>query len=176
MLALTLIGEVILAQAASFYFTKEPKSQDALHGRSAMLRCEVNDPQGVSYSWIQNGEPVTNSERRFLDGGNLKFTAIDRTLDSGNFQCIASKNSTGEEERTAETSFNIKWLESGAVSLKSPESVAEIQSSSQVILRCNIDGYPRPTNRWFKDGTQITEKKLQNQQQRAKRYAAERQS
>lgn len=158
MLALTLIGEVILAQAASFYFTKEPKPQDALHGRSAMLRCEVNDPQGVSYAWTQNGEPVTNSERRFLDGGNLKFTAIDRTLDSGNFQCIASKNSTGEEERTAETSFNIKWLESGAVSLKSPESVAEIQSSSQVILRCNIDGHPRPTNRWFKDGTQITEK------------------
>ncbi|KTG03295.1 hypothetical protein cypCar_00010193 [Cyprinus carpio] len=135
---------VTLVQAASFSFTKEPKSQDALHGRSAMLRCEVNDPQGVVYSWKHNGETVTNSERRFLEGGNLKFTAIDRTLDSGNFQCFASKNSTG--------------LESGMVSLKTPESEAEIQSSSQVVLRCNIEGHPRPTNRWHKDGTALSEK------------------
>uniref|UniRef100_A0A8C2G2F4 Protein tyrosine kinase 7a n=1 Tax=Cyprinus carpio TaxID=7962 RepID=A0A8C2G2F4_CYPCA len=149
---------VTLVQAASFSFTKEPKSQDALHGRSAMLRCEVNDPQGVVYSWKHNGETVTNSERRFLEGGNLKFTAIDRTLDSGNFQCFASKNSTGEESHTGEASFNIKWLESGMVSLKSPESEAEIQSSSQVVLRCNIEGHPRPTNRWHKDGTALSEK------------------
>uniref|UniRef100_A0A8C1T5D3 Inactive tyrosine-protein kinase 7 n=1 Tax=Cyprinus carpio TaxID=7962 RepID=A0A8C1T5D3_CYPCA len=152
------VSAVILVQAASFSFTKEPKSQDALHGRSAMLRCEVNDPQGVIYSWKHNGETVTNSERRFLEGGNLKFTAIDRTLDSGNFQCFASKNSTGEEYHTGEASFNIKWLESGMVSLKSPESEAEIQSSSQVVLRCNIDGHPRPTNRWHKDETPLSEK------------------
>ncbi|XP_016425134.1 inactive tyrosine-protein kinase 7-like [Sinocyclocheilus rhinocerous] len=157
-LAFTLIAEVILVQAASFSFTKEPKSQDALHGRSAMLRCEVNDPQGVIYSWKHNGEKVTDSERRFLEGGNLKFIAIDRTLDSGNFQCFVSKNSTGEEYHTGETSFNIKWLESGIVSLKSPESEAEIQSSSQVVLRCNIDGHPRPTNRWHKDGALLSEK------------------
>uniref|UniRef100_A0A671MEJ3 Inactive tyrosine-protein kinase 7-like n=1 Tax=Sinocyclocheilus anshuiensis TaxID=1608454 RepID=A0A671MEJ3_9TELE len=153
-----LLPIVILVQAASFSFTKEPKSQDALHGRSAMLRCEVNDPQGVIYSWKHNGEKVTDSERRFLEGGNLKFTAIDRTLDSGNFQCFASKNSTGEEYHTGETSFNIKWLESGMVSLKSPESEAEIQSSSQVVLQCNIDGHPRPTNRWHKDGALLSEK------------------
>uniref|UniRef100_A0A672L2E2 Inactive tyrosine-protein kinase 7-like n=1 Tax=Sinocyclocheilus grahami TaxID=75366 RepID=A0A672L2E2_SINGR len=153
-----LLPVVILVQAASFSFTKEPKSQDALHGRSAMLRCEVNDPRGVVYSWNHNGETVTNSERRFLEGGNLKFTAIDRTLDSGNFQCFASKNSTGEESHTGEASFNIKWLESGPVSLKSPETEAEIQSSSQVVLRCNIDGHPRPTNRWHKDGTLLSEK------------------
>uniref|UniRef100_A0A673KXQ4 Inactive tyrosine-protein kinase 7-like n=1 Tax=Sinocyclocheilus rhinocerous TaxID=307959 RepID=A0A673KXQ4_9TELE len=153
-----LLSIVILVQAASFSFTKEPKSQDALHGRSAMLRCEVNDPQGVIYSWKHNGEKVTDSERRFLEGGNLKFIAIDRTLDSGNFQCFVSKNSTGEEYHTGETSFNIKWLESGIVSLKSPESEAEIQSSSQVVLRCNIDGHPRPTNRWHKDGALLSEK------------------
>lgn len=109
---------VILVQTGSFYFTKEPKSQDALHGRSAMLRCEVNDPQGVIYTWKHNGETVTNSERRFLEGGNLKFTAIDRTLDLGNFQCFASKNSSGEEERTGEASFNIKCECNAHASLK----------------------------------------------------------
>lgn len=42
--------------------------------------------------------------------------------------------------------FNVSCLtglESGMVSLTSPESEAEIQSSSQVVLRCNIDGHPR---------------------------------
>ncbi|XP_051978070.1 inactive tyrosine-protein kinase 7-like [Xyrauchen texanus] len=157
-LVCTLMCEVFCVQSASFYFTKEPKSQDALHGRSAVLRCEVSDPQGVIYTWTHNGETVNNTERRFLEGGNLQITAIDRLLDSGNFQCIASKNSTGEEERTSEASINIKWLESGAVTLKSPESEAEIESSSQVILQCNIDGHPRPMNRWYRDGTALTEK------------------
>ncbi|KAA0712546.1 Inactive tyrosine-protein kinase 7 [Triplophysa tibetana] len=157
-LLFTLTNEVTYVRSASFYFTREPKSQDALHGRSAILRCEVSDPQGVVYSWIHNSQTVTNTERRFIEDGNLKFTAIDRIEDSGSFQCVASKNSSGEEERSAEVSFNIKWLESGAVTLKSPESQMDIQSSSQVILRCNIDGHPRPTNRWYKDRNSLTEK------------------
>ncbi|XP_055073615.2 inactive tyrosine-protein kinase 7a [Misgurnus anguillicaudatus] len=157
----TLISEVIYVQSSSLQFIKVPKSQDALHGRSAMLRCEVSDPQGVVYTWIHNGETVTNTERRFLEKGNLKFTAIDRILDSGKFQCVALISSTGEKKSTDEASFNIKWLESGAVILKSPESEAEIPSSSQVVLRCNIDGHPRPTNRWYKDGTLLTDKNNQ---------------
>lgn len=109
----------LCVHSASFHFTKEPKSQDALHGRSAMLRCEVNDPSGVIYSWLQDGQPVTDSERRFQEGGNLKFTAIDRTLDSGNFQCLATKNATGEEEKTGEANFNIKCKLDICASVKS---------------------------------------------------------
>ncbi|XP_066504287.1 inactive tyrosine-protein kinase 7a [Hoplias malabaricus] len=154
--AFTILCKVLCVQ--SFHFTKEPKSQDALHGRSAMLRCEVSDPEGVVYSWTLNGETVRNSDRRFQEGGNLKFTAIDRTLDAGNFQCVATKNSTGEEKQTSEAYFNIKWLESGEVILQSPGSEAEIESSSSVTLRCNIDGHPRPTNRWYKDGAPLVEK------------------
>uniref|UniRef100_A0AAR2JT67 Protein tyrosine kinase 7a n=1 Tax=Pygocentrus nattereri TaxID=42514 RepID=A0AAR2JT67_PYGNA len=144
--------------SASFHFTKEPKSQDALHGRSAMLRCEVSDPEGVAYRWLLNGQSVSSSERRFQEAGNLKFSAIDRTLDAGNFQCVATKNITGEEERTSEASFNIKWLESGEVTLQSPASEAEIKSSLSVTLRCDIDGHPRPTIRWYRDGVLLAEK------------------
>ncbi|XP_062868727.1 inactive tyrosine-protein kinase 7a [Trichomycterus rosablanca] len=155
---ITLLWKALCVDSASFYFTKEPKSQDALHGRSAMLRCEVNDPTGVTYNWLLNDQAVTDSERRFQEGGNLKFTAIDRTLDSGNFQCVATKNSTGEEAHTNKANFNIKWLESGGVTLQNPATEEEIVSSSSVMLRCNIDGHPRPTNRWYRDGTQLAEK------------------
>ncbi|XP_071375712.1 inactive tyrosine-protein kinase 7, partial [Centroberyx affinis] len=148
-------------QAAAIQFTKEPKSQDALHGRSAMLRCEVSDPADIRYSWLHNGQALENSERRFQEGSNLKFTAVDRRLDAGNFECVAQNTVTAEELHSTNASFNIKWLESGGVTLKEPASEGEIESSAPVTLRCHIDGHPRPTCQWFKDGVKLTEKSHQ---------------
>lgn len=151
--------QVMYLQAvAAMQFTKEPKSQDALHGRSAMLRCEVSDPADITYTWQHNGQLLENDERRFQEGSNLKFTAVDRKLDSGNFECVASNLVTGETLRSTNASFNIKWLESGGVTLKDPASEGEIESSAPVTLRCHIDGHPRPTCQWFKDGVKLTEK------------------
>uniref|UniRef100_A0A3P9A7C4 Inactive tyrosine-protein kinase 7 n=1 Tax=Esox lucius TaxID=8010 RepID=A0A3P9A7C4_ESOLU len=155
------IPPVLAVHAASFHFTKEPKSQDASHGRSAMLRCEVSEAEGVSYSWLQDGATVNDTERRFREGGNLKFTAVDRMLDSGTFQCLATDDAAGHVERSTEASFNIKWLESGGVTLKAPASVQNIESSSPVTLRCNIDGHPRPTCHWYRDGVRLPEKSHQ---------------
>uniref|UniRef100_A0A673CH01 Protein tyrosine kinase 7 (inactive) n=1 Tax=Sphaeramia orbicularis TaxID=375764 RepID=A0A673CH01_9TELE len=151
------VPELLSAQAA-IQFTKEPKSQDALHGRSAMLRCEVSDPADIHYSWFHDGRPLENDDRRFQEGSNLKFTAVDRQLDAGNFECVAQNTASGEVLRSTNASFNIKWLESGGVTLKDPASEAEIESSSPVTLRCHIDGHPRPTCQWFRDGVKLTEK------------------
>lgn len=159
-LAAVLLLQVLSAQAA-IQFTKEPKSQDALHGRSAMLRCEVSDPADVDYSWFHDGRLLENDDRRFQEGSNLKFTAVDRQLDAGNFECVAQNTANGEVLRSMNASFNIKWLESGGVTLKDPASEAEIESSSPVTLRCHIDGHPRPTCQWFKDGVKLTEKSHQ---------------
>uniref|UniRef100_A0A673CGY7 Inactive tyrosine-protein kinase 7 n=1 Tax=Sphaeramia orbicularis TaxID=375764 RepID=A0A673CGY7_9TELE len=149
---------VLLSAQAAIQFTKEPKSQDALHGRSAMLRCEVSDPADIHYSWFHDGRPLENDDRRFQEGSNLKFTAVDRQLDAGNFECVAQNTASGEVLRSTNASFNIKWLESGGVTLKDPASEAEIESSSPVTLRCHIDGHPRPTCQWFRDGVKLTEK------------------
>ncbi|XP_008937895.1 PREDICTED: inactive tyrosine-protein kinase 7-like, partial [Merops nubicus] len=140
---------------AVIHFTKEPYSQDALHGRGAILRCEVEEPVDVEFEWLQNGLPIQDTEQRFKEGSNLQFAAVDRQRDAGNFQCVARNLLTGEEARSANASFNIKWIETGNVVLKQPASVAEIQPSSTVVLRCHIDGHPRPTWQWFRDGTPL---------------------
>uniref|UniRef100_A0AAQ5XSQ0 Protein tyrosine kinase 7 (inactive) n=1 Tax=Amphiprion ocellaris TaxID=80972 RepID=A0AAQ5XSQ0_AMPOC len=153
--------QVLSIQAAAIQFTKEPKSQDALHGRSAMLRCEVSDPADFTYRWLHNGQRLISDDRRFQEGNNLKFTAVDRQLDAGSFECVVENSVTGEYRQSTNASFNIKWLESGGVTLKEPISEGEIQSSSPVTLRCHIDGHPRPTCQWFKDGVKLTEKSHQ---------------
>ncbi|XP_029609238.1 inactive tyrosine-protein kinase 7 isoform X1 [Salmo trutta] len=150
--------KVLCIQAAPIQFTKEPKSQDALHGRSAMLRCEVSDPADIQYGWLNNGQPLDDTERRFREVSNLKFTAVDRRVDAGNFECVATNTVTGEKAHSTNASFNIKWLESGGVTLKEPATEAEIESSAPVTLRCHIDGHPRPTCQWFRDGMRLTEK------------------
>ncbi|XP_067092530.1 inactive tyrosine-protein kinase 7 [Osmerus mordax] len=149
---------VLHIQAATIQFTKEPKSQDALHGRSAMLRCEVSDPGSVMYSWLHNGQPLAQTDRRFQEGSNLKFTAVDRQLDAGSFECLALHTASGEQLRSTNASFNIKWLESGGVTLQQPGSEAEIERSEPVTLRCHIDGHPRPTCQWFRDGLRLTDR------------------
>ncbi|XP_023182787.1 inactive tyrosine-protein kinase 7 [Xiphophorus maculatus] len=149
--------QVLSIQAVSIQFTKQPMSQDALHGRSAMMRCEVSDPTNITYSWYQGNKRLTDTERRFQEGGNLKFTAVDRQLDAGNFSCQVLNYATGMTQLSTKASFNIKWLESGGVTLKEPASEGEIENSTPVMLRCHIDGHPRPTCQWFKDGVKLME-------------------
>ncbi|XP_069345146.1 inactive tyrosine-protein kinase 7 isoform X3 [Eulemur rufifrons] len=144
------------AQAA-IVFIKEPSSQDALQGRRALLRCEVEAPGPVHVYWLLDGAPVQDTERRFAQGSSLSFAAVDRLQDSGSFQCVARDDITGEEARSTNASFNIKWIEAGPVVLKHPASEAEIQPQTQVTLRCHIDGHPRPAYQWFRDGTPLSD-------------------
>lgn len=102
------------AQAA-IVFIKEPSSQDALQGRRALLRCEVEAPGPVHVYWLLDGAPVRDTERRFAQGSSLTFAAVDRLQDSGAFQCVARDNATGEEAHSANASFNIKCESQGAL-------------------------------------------------------------
>uniref|UniRef100_A0A672P3U9 Inactive tyrosine-protein kinase 7 n=1 Tax=Sinocyclocheilus grahami TaxID=75366 RepID=A0A672P3U9_SINGR len=139
-------------------FSEEPQSQDALHGRSAILRCELSGPVDMRFWWTQDGRHVDDSDRRFQEGSNLKFTAVDRHADTGSFQCVASSSSTGETVSSASASFNIKWLERGPVTMNEPASEAELEEAERIVLQCHIDGHPRPSSKWFKDGDQLDRK------------------
>uniref|UniRef100_A0A671NQ10 Inactive tyrosine-protein kinase 7-like n=1 Tax=Sinocyclocheilus anshuiensis TaxID=1608454 RepID=A0A671NQ10_9TELE len=150
--------EVFIIQASSLQFSEEPQSQDALHGRSAILRCELSGPEDMRIWWTQDGRRVQDSNHRFQEGSNLKFTAVDRHADTGSFQCVASSSSTGETVTSANASINIKWLERGPITMKEPASEAELEEAERIVLQCHIDGHPRPSSKWFKDGAQLDRK------------------
>uniref|UniRef100_F7EVC5 Protein tyrosine kinase 7 (inactive) n=1 Tax=Callithrix jacchus TaxID=9483 RepID=F7EVC5_CALJA len=152
-----LLLQLLGGTQAAIVFIKQPSSQDALQGRRALLRCEVEALGPVHVYWLHDGAPVQDTERRFAQGSSLSFAAVDRLQDYGTFQCVARDDVTGEEARSANASFNIKWIEAGPVVLKHPTSEAEIQPQTQVTLRCHIDGHPRPTYQWFRDGSPLSD-------------------
>lgn len=116
---------------AMIHFTKEPYSQDALHGRSAILRCEVKEPANVEFEWLQNGLPIEDTDQRFKEGSNLQFAAVDRHRDAGDFQCMARNLLTGEEARTANASFNIKCECGVRAARNTPQSSAAHQGQGK---------------------------------------------
>lgn len=122
---------------ATIVFIKEPSSQDALQGRRALLRCEVEAPGPVQVYWLLNGVPVQDTERRFAQGSSLSFAAVDRLQDSGAFQCVARDNITGEEARSANASFNIKCesLFGGRETTVSRSSVTQQLSPGSLLLQ-----------------------------------------
>uniref|UniRef100_A0A8C1T0V0 Protein tyrosine kinase 7 (inactive) n=1 Tax=Cyprinus carpio TaxID=7962 RepID=A0A8C1T0V0_CYPCA len=126
--------------------------------RSAILRCELSGPEDMRFWWTQDGRRVQDSNRRFQEGSNLKFTAVDRHADTGSFQCVASSSSTGETLTSANASINIKWLERGPITMNEPTSEAELEEAERIVLQCHIDGHPRPSTKWFKDGVQLDRK------------------
>uniref|UniRef100_A0A672LGZ6 Protein tyrosine kinase 7 (inactive) n=1 Tax=Sinocyclocheilus grahami TaxID=75366 RepID=A0A672LGZ6_SINGR len=154
----TSLSQPDLFPASSLQFSEEPQSQDALHGRSAILRCELSGPEDMRFWWTQDGRRVQDSNRRFQEGSNLKFTAVDRHADTGSFQCVASSSSTGETVTSANASINIKWLERGPITMNEPASEAELEEAERIVLQCHIDGHPRPSSKWFKDGAQLDRK------------------
>uniref|UniRef100_A0A7M4EQM9 Inactive tyrosine-protein kinase 7 n=1 Tax=Crocodylus porosus TaxID=8502 RepID=A0A7M4EQM9_CROPO len=148
-------NDLLSGTQAVILFTKEPYSQDALHGRSAILRCEVADPAGMEFEWLQNGLPIQDTERRFMEGSNLQFTAIDWQQDAGDFQCVARNALTGEEARTVNASFNIKY-ESFPRPVIVPQNQI-VSKNEEAMFHCQFTAVPPPAQEWiFEDNSPIT--------------------
>uniref|UniRef100_A0A8C2F7X8 Protein tyrosine kinase 7 (inactive) n=1 Tax=Cyprinus carpio TaxID=7962 RepID=A0A8C2F7X8_CYPCA len=46
----------------------------------------------------------------------------------------------------------------GPVTMNEPASEAELEEAERIVLQCHIDGHPRPSSKWFKDGVQLDRK------------------
>uniref|UniRef100_H2ZF87 Receptor protein-tyrosine kinase n=1 Tax=Ciona savignyi TaxID=51511 RepID=H2ZF87_CIOSA len=138
-------------------FKPLPRSRDATNNRNAVLRCGVFGPGATDYkiSWIVDAKNVTSNSRRFQRGNNLHFEPIDKDFDSGEFQCVATlkNNSRVEMISVPSAKFNIKWVEAESVDLRSPRLKTDVLPGVRVVLRCSINGNPKPSNiSWLVNG------------------------
>nr|XP_018669704.1 inactive tyrosine-protein kinase 7-like [Ciona intestinalis] len=160
--ALCFLLVFILSGCNTFQFKPRPRSQDATNDRNAVLRCGILGPEASNYriSWIMNAAAIINNERRYQNGNNLYFRPINKEEDSGKFQCVATnKNNSLHEEISDPAQFNIKWIEAGSVELRVPQLKTEILNNTKVMLKCNIDGNPKPANyTWSVNGTVLGNK------------------
>ncbi|GBO29629.1 hypothetical protein AVEN_131817-1, partial [Araneus ventricosus] len=79
----------------SYYFQPHPQDKDVRKGQSVTLECGVSNSRHVIFYWTLNGDPVSNTSRRYQDGSNLHITRVDPSKDIGEFKCIATNVTTG---------------------------------------------------------------------------------
>nr|CAI5836504.1 unnamed protein product [Callosobruchus analis] len=73
------------------FFTKSPKDVDVVLGQAVTLPCEVTPNIGITYYWELNGSKISDTTRRYQQGGDLHITRVDRERDAGQFRCVAEK-------------------------------------------------------------------------------------
>ena len=86
----------------------KPHDQSVVEGTEQTLFCDVSNRRHISFQWIQDGKPVTNTSRRFQEGRNLRILRITREEDSGAFQCIATNVTTGFSLQSGEAVLDIQ--------------------------------------------------------------------
>ncbi|XP_021693567.1 papilin isoform X5 [Aedes aegypti] len=117
-------------------------------GGIATLRCYATGFPPPSIRW-KKGEVVLNTNQgRFVltSSGDLQIVQLHRT-DSGTYVCIAD-NGVGEPVfREVKLQVNVP------VSARQDLPYGtQFAPNSNITIGCKVDGYPRPTVNWYKDG------------------------
>lgn len=123
-------------------------------GASAFLECNVSNLCMVQFHWTINEDPVLNTSRRYQNGSNLIITKVNKTLDSGEFRCIATVASTGNSRESSGASLSIQWI-SFDISVQR-EVDSKSQSSAELRLKCLVNGTEELTVRWFLNGRRLS--------------------
>ncbi|GFW00624.1 ig-like domain-containing protein [Trichonephila clavipes] len=100
----------------SYYFQPHPQDKDVRKGQSVTLECGVSNSKHVVFYWTLNGDPVSNTSRRYQEGSNLHFTRVDPAKDIGEFKCIATNVTTGISLASQGAQLNILYRASFIIS------------------------------------------------------------
>ncbi|KRY17455.1 Inactive tyrosine-protein kinase 7, partial [Trichinella patagoniensis] len=126
----------------SFYFNVQPKGITVREGSRAFLECSVSSDCNMQFHWVLNDEIVVNNTRRYQNGSNLVITRVNRSLDYGEFFCIATIATTGLAKQRLKENVSV-------TALSSAEMRGELQ------LRCDAEGYDEPLYRWYHNGHRL---------------------
>ncbi|WKY14387.1 hypothetical protein Q1695_000159 [Nippostrongylus brasiliensis] len=118
--------------------------------RPATLVCPVNSSYGAELSWSHQQTPVTGSDGnlQILAGGRNLFVPSAQPTDEGIFICTA-RNPAGEATKTYKLQVQVP-----PTILNEGGEYTVIENNS-IILPCEVEGSPKPTIIWKKDGRSI---------------------
>ncbi|VDP65418.1 unnamed protein product [Echinostoma caproni] len=138
-------------KAPSISFT-QPK-QVALQGlQEKRLNCNVLDAKpAATVMWLKDNQPIDfgGSSKYSLDKYDLIIRDI-RAKDEGIYTCIA-RNVVGKAK------FDIELDVQAKPSFLDPDSGKriEVTQGDNLVLECQVEGDPKPTVEWRKDGRRI---------------------
>ncbi|GFO27901.1 tyrosine protein kinase like otk like [Plakobranchus ocellatus] len=92
----------------SFYFNKKPESKDVVEGSETKLDCDVSDRRHIAFQWLQGGQPLQNTSRKYQEDSNLRILRVTRKEDEGPFSCIATNVTTEFSITSQEAYLNIQ--------------------------------------------------------------------
>ena len=126
-------------------FIRSPEIEVLRAGNTARFQCEAAGKPEPVIAWSKNGEMMTGET-----GTELVIHDIG-PADVANYACNAS-NIAGYEYR--DTYLNI--LTVAAVITTGPQDLI-VSKGSNVTMKCEADGYPKPSIKWNLNGTTLAE-------------------
>ncbi|XP_076879848.1 neogenin 1a isoform X3 [Brachyhypopomus gauderio] len=130
-------------------FLRQPVPVSRVLGEKALLACVVSGYPTPSVHWTHNGEPVDESDDRFLvlGGGSLQIFNLTEE-DAGIYVCLADNANDSIQAQTELT------VQVPPQFLKRPANTYA-REAMDVLFECEVTGSPAPTIRWLKNGDAV---------------------
>jgi len=125
-------------------FIRPPEVEVLRAGNTARFQCEASGKPEPTVVWTKNGDIMEGETRTQLIIHDIG------PVDVANYACNAS-NVAGYEY--SDTYLNI--LTVNAVIIAGPEDLI-VSKGSNVSVKCETDGYPKPTIQWLLNNTALT--------------------
>ncbi|XP_052121607.1 peroxidasin [Frankliniella occidentalis] len=136
--------------------SRPPRDWQVAPGDTVTLDCRAVGTPPPLVSWTHNGRPVAHSPRSLIaTDGTLVLTGL-RADEAGEYRCTAS-NAVGSTSASARVTINETiTIPRVAPRISSRPDNLTVKAGGTVLLRCRVDGSPRPSVAWFKDGRTVT--------------------
>ncbi|XP_055532558.1 tyrosine-protein kinase-like otk isoform X2 [Wyeomyia smithii] len=119
---------------SEFQFTVLPKYTQVYEGESVVLKCRAFFDDEIDFSWTLNGNPIRPDHRVFLNGSNLHINSVSQRLDSGDYVCLATAESSGARVATPPAKLEVIRTSTPVVQLMKHES----EKGGSIVLKCHI--------------------------------------
>nr|CAB3264137.1 myosin light chain kinase, smooth muscle [Phallusia mammillata] len=145
-------------------FTLKPQSKVAEEGKGISFKCKVSAQPMPTVDWYKGAVKLRGSERvrvENLPSGESILELEDlRPTDAGSYRCVAT-NTAGKASCSVELILTAKESVSQMAQDRPPafsQSLlpAEVRVGNRIRFECKVEGRPKPTVVWNKDGKVVS--------------------